>query len=457
MCGIIGIIGVNQVTPLLVESLKRLEYRGYDSAGVATVEAGVIHRRRALGIGHTRWATHGAANETNAHPHSDGRVVVVHNGIIENFQALRERLTASGRTFESDTDSEVVVHLIASYLDGGLDHEAAVQAALGDLEGAYALTIMFADRSDILIGARQGPPLAVGFGDGEMFVGSDALALAQMTQKIAYLEDGDWVVLTRDGMSVCNLQGEEVHRAVSQTAMSGALIGKGEYRHFMIKEIHEQPQVIGDTLTAFINPGTRTVALPHMPFDLADVPKVTIVGCGTAYLAGLIAKYWIEQTAGVPVDVDIASEFRYRAPPLPKGGLALFISQSGETADTLAALRYCKTQGQHIVSVVNAFESTIARESDVVLQTLAGPEIGVASTKAFTTQLAVLASLTIRMARSRGAIDLAEEQRLMTALAEAPARIAEFLHHEADVHSIAQSLISKRFLTSMRKAMPRAK
>ncbi len=460
MCGIIGIIGVNEVTPFLIESLKRLEYRGYDSAGVATVYDGVVHRCRAegkivnleqrladeptagtLGIGHTRWATHGAANETNAHPHSDGRVVVVHNGIIENFQSLRDRLIAAGRTFESETDSEVVVHLIASHLDEGLDHEAAVQAALGELQGAYALTVLFSDRPDILIGARHGPPLAVGFGDGEMFVGSDALALAQMTQKIAYLEDGDWVVLTRDGMSVRTVDGTVVKREACETAMSGALIGKGEYRHFMIKEIHEQPQVVGDTLTAFINPGDRTVALPDLPFDVKTVPKVTIVACGTAYLAGLVAKYWIEQTAGVPVDVDIASEFRYREPPLPDGGLALFISQSGETADTLAALRYCKSKGQHIVSIVNVTESTIARESDIVLHTLAGPEIGVASTKAFSTQLAVLAALAVGMARGRDAIDLAAEQHLMTALAEVPARIAEFLHRESEVHEIAQSLI----------------
>lgn len=460
MCGIIGIIGVNEVTPFLVESLKRLEYRGYDSAGVATVDDGVVHRCRAegkivnleqrladeptagtLGIGHTRWATHGAANETNAHPHSDGRVVVVHNGIIENFQSLRDRLSAVGRTFESETDSEVVVHLIASHLDEGLDHEEAVQAALSELQGAYALTVLFADRPDILIGARHGPPLAVGFGDGEMFVGSDALALAQMTQKIAYLEDGDWVVLTRDGMSVRTVDGKVVKREACETAMSGALIGKGEYRHFMIKEIHEQPQVVGDTLTAFINPGDRTVALPDLPFDVKTVPKVAIVACGTAYLAGLVAKYWIEQTAGVPVDVDIASEFRYREPPLPDGGLALFISQSGETADTLAALRYCKSKGQHIVSIVNVTESTIARESDVVLHTLAGPEIGVASTKAFSTQLAVLAALAVGMARGRDAIDLAAEQHLMTALAEVPARIAEFLHRESEVQEIAQSLI----------------
>ncbi len=460
MCGIIGIVGVNEVAPYLVESLKRLEYRGYDSAGIATLDSGVIQRRRAegkianleahvadepvngvIGIGHTRWATHGAANETNAHPHSDGRVAVVHNGIIENFQELRDRLTKAGHTFESETDSEVVVHLISSHLDAGLDHVAAAHAAIKDLRGAYALTVLFADRDDILVGARHGPPLAVGFGDGEMFVGSDALALAQMTQKISYLEDGDWVVVTRDGMTVRDQNGTVMNREVSQTAMSGALIGKGEYRHFMIKEIHEQPQVVGDTLTAFINAGDRTAALPEMPFDLAAVPKITIVACGTAYLAGLIAKYWIEQIARVPVDVDIGSEFRYREPPLQQGGLAVFISQSGETADTLAPLRYCRAQGQHVLSIVNVVESTIARESDLVLQTLAGPEIGVASTKAFTTQLTVLATVAISLARQRGAIDLAEEQRLMSALSEVPAKIAEFLHHESDVHAIAQSLI----------------
>lgn len=463
MCGIIGIIGVNEVTPFLVESLKRLEYRGYDSAGVATNNAGEIHRRRAegkivnlearinedpisgvLGIGHTRWATHGIANETNAHPHTDGRVAVVHNGIIENYQELRDRLTAAGRTFESDTDTEAVVHLIADKLDSGLSHEDAVHAAVKELQGAYALTVIFADRDDILIGARHGPPLAVGFGDGEMFVGSDSLALAQMTQKIAYLEDGEWVVLTRDGMKIRNLEGTVMNREVRQTAMSGALIGKGEYRHYMIKEIHEQPQVIGDTLSAFINPATRTVAFPDLPFDLATVPKVTIVACGTAYLAGLVAKYWIEQVAGVAVEVDIGSEFRYREPPLPEGGLAVFISQSGETADTLAPLRYCKEKGQHILSVVNAAESTIARESDAILLTLAGPEIGVASTKAFTTQLTVLANLAVAIAHKRGAIDQAAEQKLMTALAEVPAKITDILNQEERIRDIAHSLVEAR-------------
>ncbi len=460
MCGIIGIVGVNEVAPYLVESLKRLEYRGYDSAGIATLDGNGIQRRRAegkitnlearlkedplkgiIGIGHTRWATHGAANETNAHPHSDGRVAVVHNGIIENFQELRDKLSAAGHTFESETDSEVVVHLITSHLDAGLDHEAAAHAAIKELRGAYALTILFAERDDMLIGARHGPPLAVGFGDGEMFVGSDALALAQMTQKIAYLDDGDWVVVNRDGMTVRDDNGNPMNREVSQTALSGALIGKGEYRHFMIKEIHEQPQVIGDTLTAFINAGDRTAALPEMPFDLTSVPKITIVGCGTAYLAGLIAKYWIEQIARVPVDVDIGSEFRYREPPLPEGGLALFISQSGETADTLAPLRYCRAQEQHVVSVVNVAESTIARESDVILQTLAGPEIGVASTKAFTTQLAVLACFAVGLARQRGALTLEQEQQLMTALTEVPAKIAEFFHNEDDIREISHSLV----------------
>ncbi|MEQ8736914.1 MAG: glutamine--fructose-6-phosphate transaminase (isomerizing) [Rhodospirillaceae bacterium] len=463
MCGVVGIIGVNQVSPYLLESLKRLEYRGYDSAGVATIEDGQIHRSRAegkivnleqrlktaplpgtLGIGHTRWATHGIANEENAHPHSNGRVAVVHNGIIENFDTLRTELKAGGAVFESDTDTEVVVHLITHYLDEGHDAEESARLACGRLEGAFALAILFADRDDMLIAARRGSPLAVGFGDGEMFIGSDALALAPMTQKIAYLEDEDWVVITRDGMTVRHLDGTPVTREIRQTAMSGALIGKGEYRHFMIKEIHEQPQVIGDTLTAFINPATRTSTLPDLPFDPATVPKITIVACGTAYFAGLVAKYWLEQVAKLPVEVDIGSEFRYREPPLPDGGVGLFISQSGETVDTLFPLRYCKAHNQHILSVVNVAESEIARESDVILQTLAGPEIGVASTKAFTTQLAVLASLSVAFARRRGCIDEAQEQTLMGALAEVPAKIAEILNTEAAIQEIAHVLVEAR-------------
>ena len=463
MCGIIGVIGVQPVSPLLVESLKRLEYRGYDSAGIATIDGGEIHRRRAegkiaklealvrekpisgtLGIGHTRWATHGVANETNAHPHSDGRIAVVHNGIIENFQALRDELEQAGDTFQSETDTEVVVHLVSHYLDQGHDAEEAARLAIGRLVGAYALAILIADRDDILIGARRGSPLAVGFGDGEMFLGSDALALAPMTQKICYLEDGDWVVLNRDGMTVRDAEGTPVNRRVQQTAMSGAMIGKGEFRHYMLKEIHEQPQVIGDTLSAFINPGSRTVALPKLPFDPAQIPSITIVACGTAYFAGLVAKYWFEHLARIPVDVDIGSEFRYRTPPLPDGGLGLFISQSGETVDTLFPLRYCKEHGQHILSVVNVPESAIARESDVVVPTLAGPEIGVASTKAFTTQLSVLAALAIAFGVSRGTIDHAREQELMNALSEVPAKVSEILGLDPQIYAIAHTLIQVR-------------
>lgn len=463
MCGIIGIIGANPVSPLLIESLKRLEYRGYDSAGVATIDGGEIHRRRAegkivrletlvnedpvqgtIGIGHTRWATHGVANETNAHPHSDGRIAVVHNGIIENFQALRGELEQAGDTFQSDTDTEVVVHLVSHYLEKGHDAEEAALLAIGRLVGAYALAILISDRDDILVGARRGSPLAIGFGDGEMFIGSDALALAPMTQKICYLEDGDWVVLTREGMTVRNAEGTLVNRPVRQTAMSGAMIGKGEFRHFMLKEIHEQPQVIGDTLSAFINPASRLVTLPPLPFDPADIPKITIVACGTAYFAGLVAKYWFEQLARIPVEVDIGSEFRYRAPPLPEGGLGVFISQSGETVDTLFPLRYCKENGQHILSVVNVPESAIARESDAILQTLAGPEIGVASTKAFTTQLTVLALLAIAFAVQRKTIESSAAQDLVNALSEVPAKVAEILGHDRQIESIAHTLLDVR-------------
>ena len=463
MCGIIGIIGTQQVSPLLIESLKRLEYRGYDSAGIATLENGEISRRRAegkivnlearvneepisgtLGIGHTRWATHGPANETNAHPHSDGRIAVVHNGIIENFQALREELEAAGDEFQSDTDTEVVVHLVSHYIEKGHDAEEAARLAIGRLDGAYALAILISDRDDILIGARRGSPLAVGFGDGEMFLGSDALALAPMTQKICYLEDGDWVVLTRDGMTVRDEGGAAVNRQVRLTAMSGAMIGKGEFRHFMLKEIHEQPQVIGDTLSAFINPASRTIALPRLPFDPAQIPSITIVACGTAYFAGLVAKYWFENLARIPVDVDIGSEFRYRTPPLPVGGLGLFISQSGETVDTLFPLRYCKEHGQHILSVVNVPESAIARESDAIVQTLAGPEIGVASTKAFTTQLTVLAALAVAFGVHRGTLDHAREEEIMNALLEVPAKVSEILGLDEHIHAIAQTLIPVR-------------
>ncbi len=463
MCGIIGIIGRGEVTPLLVEGLRRLEYRGYDSAGVATLVDGRIERRRAegkldnlvarlavepvvgrIGIAHTRWATHGVPNETNAHPIATDQVAVVHNGIIENFQELRAELTGLGYRFESQTDTEAVAILITRYLDDGLPPKEAVASTLRRLEGAFALAILFAGRTDLLICARRGSPLAIGYGDGEMFIGSDALALAPMTRRILYLEEGDWAVLTKDGAEVFDEEDRAVERPIRETALSGALIGKGNHRHFMKKEIFEQPSVIGDTLHALFNPTTRSVHLPNLPFALDQVSKVTIIACGTSYHAGLVAKYWIERLARVSVEVDIASEFRYRAPDMPVGGLALFISQSGETADTLAALRYAKTQGQHIVAVVNQPESTMAREADAILPTLAGPEIGVASTKAFTTQLAVLACLTVALARARNAIDHEREAQLSTALTEVPSRAADVLNNDARIQEIAASMLEAR-------------
>ena len=463
MCGIVGIIGRQDVAPLLLDGLKRLEYRGYDSTGIATLVNGSIDRRRAegkivnlvrrvedkpiagtVGIGHTRWATHGKPNESNAHPHASARVAVVHNGIIENFQELRAELEAHGHGFESETDTEVVVHLIHYHLDQGLEPVEAVQKSLKRLNGAFALGILIAGRHDLLIGARMGSPLAVGFGDGEMYLGSDALALAPLTQRLAYLEEGDMAVLTLDGATFYDADDALVERPVRQTALSGALIGKGEHRHFMAKEIFEQPQVIGDTLNAMYNPARGSITLPDLPFDLAAVPKVTIVACGTSYYAGLVAKYWIERTARVPVEIDVASEFRYRRPVLQDGGVALFISQSGETADTLAALRHCKAEGQRIVSVVNAPESSMARESDVVLQTNAGPEIGVASTKAFTTQLTVLACFAIALGRAKDTLSPAREKALAAALAEVPGRAAEVLAHDEAIRDIAQFVAEAR-------------
>jgi glucosamine--fructose-6-phosphate aminotransferase (isomerizing) len=463
MCGIVGVIGQQPVGSVLLEGLKRLEYRGYDSAGIATLFNDGIERRRAegklanlaqvldkrpvegtIGIGHTRWATHGVPNEQNAHPHMTSRVAVVHNGIIENYQELQQDLIAQGHVFESDTDTEVVVHLLHQYLADGLHPKDATQNTLQRLKGAFALGILFADYPDMLIAARRGSPLAIGYGDGEMYLGSDALALAHLTQSIAYLEDGDWAVLYAEGASIRNADGEDVVRPVQQTAYSGAMIGKGEYRHFMAKEIHEQPQVIGDTLNHVFNPTTRTITLPDMDIDLAAVDKVTIIACGTSYYAGMCAKYWLEQIARIPVDIDVASEFRYRQPPLAQNGLAIFISQSGETADTLAALQYCKAQGQKILSVVNVPESSMARESDGVLHTLAGPEIGVASTKAFTTQLVVLACFTIALAKARQIIDHKREDALCRALTEVPARAAEVLNHDAAIAAIAQSVAEAR-------------
>ncbi|WP_420349003.1 glutamine--fructose-6-phosphate transaminase (isomerizing) [Pelagibius sp.] len=463
MCGIIGIIGNAPVAPLLIEGLKRLEYRGYDSAGVATLMNGSIDRRRAegklvnlaellerepvegtIGIGHTRWATHGRPNETNAHPHANERVAVVHNGIIENFKDLRSELQSAGHSFETETDTEVVVHLVRDYLEKQMSPQEAVAATLKRLEGAFALAIVFAGRHDLMIGARRGSPLAVGYGDGEMFLGSDALALAPLTDQICYLEEGDWVELSKHGAQVHDAEDRPVAREVKQTAFSGAMIGKGEYRHFMQKEIFEQPAVIGDTLHSFLDPLRGSVQLPDLDIDLSAIPRITISACGTASFAGLVAKYWFEQIARQPVEVDIASEFRYREAPMPDGGLGLFISQSGETIDTLEALRYAKRCGQTILSLVNVPESAIARESDAVLQTLAGPEIGVASTKAFTTQLTVLACLALATARAKGSIDAAREAALSEALLEVPARVAEVLNHDTALRMIAADVMEAR-------------
>ncbi|HET9370971.1 MAG TPA: glutamine--fructose-6-phosphate transaminase (isomerizing), partial [Vicinamibacterales bacterium] len=463
MCGIIGIVGNKPVAPLLLDALKRLEYRGYDSAGIATLVNGAIDRRRAegrlgnlaallekkpiagtIGIGHTRWATHGVPSEVNAHPHATKRVAVVHNGIIENFQELREELSARGNQFETETDTEVVVHLVTRYLDSGLSPKDAVEATLRQLQGAFALVLIFSGHHDLMIGARQGSPLAIGYGNGEMYFGSDALALAPLTQRICYLEEGDWAVVSNRQAAVYDASGKTVHRRVVETALSGAMIGKGNYRHFMQKEIFEQPAVIGDTMHAMLNPAERTITLPKLPIDLATVPRVSISACGTAYYAGLVGKYWIERLARVPVEIDVASEFRYRNMPMVDGGLAIFISQSGETMDTLSALRYARDQKQHIVSVVNVPESTIARESHGVLRTLAGPEIGVASTKAFTTQLTVLAAFAIAFGRARGTLPVAEAADLTGALSEIPSRTAEVLSRAADIAKIAEQLVEAR-------------
>src|SRR5438445_943862 len=463
MCGIIGIIAKKPVAPELIGGLKRLEYRGYDSAGIATLIDGRSERRRAegklanlvarlerepvhgtIGIGHTRWATHGQPIEKNAHPIATDKVAVVHNGIIENFQALKKELVGLGLSFQTDTDTEAVANLVTHYLAQGLDPTQAVARTLERLEGAFALVFLFAGQHDLLICARRGTPLAIGYGDGEMFVGSDSLALAPLTRHIAYLEEGDWAVVTSKKVAIFDRANRPIERQVRETALSGALIGKGNYRHFMQKEIFEQPAVIGDTLNALINPATRTVHLPELPFELGELERVTMIACGTAYHACIVAKYWLERIARISVEIDIASEFRYRAPAMPRGGAAIFVSQSGETADTLAALRYAKAQAQKIIAVVNQPESSIAREADVVLPTLAGPEIGVASTKAFTTQLAVLASFTVALARARGAISHAREAELAGFLTEIPSRASEVLNHDERIREIAAEVAEAR-------------
>jgi glucosamine--fructose-6-phosphate aminotransferase (isomerizing) len=452
MCGIVGVIGKAEAAPLLLEGLRRLEYRGYDSAGIATLSHGGIERRRAggklanlarvlaedplpglTGIGHTRWATHGAPTESNAHPHGTARVSVVHNGIIENHTALRADLEAQGQDFSSETDTETVAQLIDFLLRQGMQPVDAARTAFAQLEGAYALAVIFAGHPELMIGAQHGAPLAVGFGEGEMFLGSDALALAPLTSRIAYLQDGDWVVLSRDGAVFHDESGAEIAREIKRTALSGAAIGKGAFRHFMEKELHEHPAVIGDSLRRMVDPGSRAVVLPDLGFDIAAIPRISMTACGSAYYAGLVGRHWFESVARIPVDADVASEFRYRDPPMQPGGLGLLVSQSGETADTLAALRTLRASGQKILSVLNVPESTMARESDAVIETVAGPEIGVASTKAFTAQLAVLACLALAFARARGAIDAAREASLTDALLRVPGHAAEILA-EGDVH-----------------------
>ena len=463
MCGIIGIVGNAPVADRLVDGLKRMEYRGYDSAGVCTVHDGQLVRRRAegklanlikelsgnpapglIGIAHTRWATHGAPTTSNAHPHATGEVALVHNGIIENFKPLRDALIARGRRFESETDTEVVAHLVSEQVEGGASPQEAVKAVLPTLRGAFALAIAFKSVPDMLIGARLGSPLVVGYGDGETYLGSDALALAPLTQRIAYLEEGDWVVVTREGAAIFDKDNDPVTREITISGVTAAAVEKGPYRHFMQKEIFEQPTVVAQTLQSYIRPVEQQVALPQMDFDLAGVKRITIVACGTSFYAGMVAKYWFETFARVPVDIDVASEFRYRDPVLEEGGLALFISQSGETADTLAALRHCKDNGQTIAVVVNVPTSSMAREADLLLPTHAGPEIGVASTKAFTCQLAVLAAFAAHLAVKKGRMSRDEEREVVEHLTEAPAALNAALAHDEDIAAMAHLIAPAR-------------
>ena len=463
MCGIIGIVGKQDVADRLVDGLRRMEYRGYDSAGVCTIHGGELVRRRAegklfnlvkelardpapglTGIAHTRWATHGAPTAANAHPHATSELALVHNGIIENFKPLREALESRGRTFESQTDTEVVAHLVSERVEAGFAPEEAVRAVLPQLRGAFALAIAFRRFPDMLIGARLGSPLVVGYGEGETYLGSDALALAPLTQRITYLEEGDWVVITREGATIYNADNERVERDIVTSGASAVAIEKGNYRHFMQKEIFEQPTVVAQTLRSYLRQVDQSVALPQIDFDLSTINRITIVACGTSYYAGMVAKYWIETFARLPVDIDVASEFRYRDPVLEPGGLALFISQSGETADTLAALRHCKAAGQTIAVVVNVPTSTMAREADLLLPTHAGPEIGVASTKAFTCQLAVLAALAAHLAVKRGRMDRAEEMEVVQHLLETPASLNAALDHDEEIAAMAHLIAPAR-------------
>jgi glucosamine--fructose-6-phosphate aminotransferase (isomerizing) len=463
MCGIIGILGTQDVATRLLDGLRRLEYRGYDSAGIATVHGTAIDRRRAagkldnlakvladeplpgvIGIAHTRWATHGAPTQDNAHPHATDHVALVHNGIIENFKPLRDELIAKGRSFTSQTDTEVVAHLISDAVEAGVDPIEAVRVSLKRLHGAFALAMVFAEHPDLLIGARLGSPLVVGYGDDETYLGSDALALAPLTQRIAYLEEGDWVVITREGTQIYDRDDNKVERPVTISGATGAMISKGNYRHFMLKEIYEQPIVVAQTLRSYLRRLDGELAMPSQDFDLAAIRRVTIVACGTSFYAGMVAKYWFEQFARVPVDIDVASEFRYREPVMEEGGLALFISQSGETADTLAALRHARASGQKIAVVVNVPTSTMAREADLLLPTHAGPEIGVASTKAFTCQLAVLAALAANLARAKGRLTREEERNIVRHLSEAPAAINGALAYDEAIEALAAKIAHAR-------------
>ncbi|HEY5339180.1 MAG TPA: glutamine--fructose-6-phosphate transaminase (isomerizing), partial [Rhizomicrobium sp.] len=465
MCGIVGISGREDAAPLILEALRRLEYRGYDSAGIATLTGGHIERRRApgklnklaetlakhpllgrTGIGHTRWATHGAPTESNAHPHASARVALVHNGIIENFRELRDELCAKGHKFESETDTEVAVHLITDYLDRGMKPEEAAKEAVRRLTGAYALAMIFNDEEGLVIGARKGSPLAVGYGDKEAYLGSDAFALAPFTNRVSYLEDGDVAVLRGPQVAIYNESGAPANREVRVTSASAALVDKAGHNHFMAKEIHEQPEVIGHTLAHYLDPAGPVVRRQGKGLRdaLTKATRLTICACGTSYYAGMVGKYWFEKLARLPVEIDVASELRYRDPVYPKDGAALFISQSGETADTLAALRDAKAQNQTTIAIVNVTESSIARESDIVLPTFAGPEIGVASTKAFTCQLASLASFAIAAGEARGTLSMEDEKTLCASLLEAPRHIAEFLKQEAKMKSLGEEIAKAR-------------
>lgn len=463
MCGIIGIVGSEEVSRRLLDGLRRLEYRGYDSAGICTIHDGLLDRRRAegkldnlarkldaeplpglIGIAHTRWATHGAPTQDNAHPHATGEVALVHNGIIENFKPLRDELIAQGRKFESQTDTEVVAHLISVDVEAGMAPADAVKKNLKRLHGAFALAILFRQDPDLLIGARLGSPLVVGYGDGETYLGSDALALAPLTQRISYLEEGDWVVISRSGTQIYDRDDQPVERPVVLSGVTGLSIDKGNHRHFMLKEIYEQPIVVAQTLKSYLRRLEDEVSLPIPDFDLSSIRRVTIVACGTSFYAGMVAKYWFEQFARVPVDLDVASEFRYRAPVMEEGGLMIVISQSGETADTLAALRHARSEGQKIAAVVNVPTSTMAREADLLLPTHAGPEIGVASTKAFTCQLAVLAALAANLARAKGRLDAKAEKEVVRHLAEAPAAINAALAYDEAIEAMSHTVAGAR-------------